>query len=285
MINIPNKITPPLNRRNLEALNNKNGIPIDRNTISTLNMPKLDNSAVRSQSISHAEIKQSSPQAQNVQQSNQSKSIPLQDNAVANNQQQIQQKLPDIKLPVLQNPLRKGQKTALSPKGHMYSTIKACFGWNIKDSRCDMDASVFLIGDKEQVPGDEWFVFYGQTTSPDNSVSFGVDSMNIDREIISIDFRRLNPAITKMVFVLTINEAFENYLNFSMIKDAYVRLIDASTNKEIVSYKIEEYYPNVTSMTIGEIYLHNGQWKFNPVGNGVHQDLAGQCRIYGVEIA
>ena len=31
-------------------------------------------------------------------------------------------------------------------------------------------------------------------------------------------------------------------------------------------------------------YLHNGQWKFNPVGNGVHQDLAGQCRIYGVEI-
>lgn len=38
-------------------------------------------------------------------------------------------------------------------------------------------------------------------------------------------------------------------------------------------------------MTLGELYLHQGQWKFNPVGNGVHMDLARQCALYGVTLA
>ena len=47
---------------------------------------------------------------------------------------------------------------------------------------------------------------------------------------------------------------------------------------------MDEYYENVTSMMIGEVYLHNGNWKFNAVGNGVSKDLAGLCRLYGVQI-
>ena len=147
-----------------------------------------------------------------------------------------------------------------------------------------MDASAFLVGANGKVPDDSWFVFYGQTDSPDRSVSFGMDSSGKDREIITVDLNRLNPSIRKIVFVLTIDQAFQNNLNFSMIRDAYVRLLDANTGQELLSYRMEEYYNNVTSMTLGELYLHNGQWKFNPVGNGVHQDLAGQCAIYGVEI-
>ena len=68
-----------------------------------------------------------------------------------------------------------------------------------------------------------------------------------------------------------------------MLKDAYVRIIENSTNAELVSFKMSEYYSNVTSMTIGELYLHKGIWKFNAVGNGVARDLAGLCELYGVE--
>ncbi len=58
-----------------------------------------------------------------------------------------------------------------------------------------------------------------------------------------------------------------------MIKDAYIQITDAS-NTELVSFKMDEYYSNVTSMMIGEIYQHNGIWKFNAIGNGVSRDLA-----------
>ena len=69
-----------------------------------------------------------------------------------------------------------------------------------------------------------------------------------------------------------------------MIKDAYIRILDPASNQELVSYKIDEYYANVTSMTIGELYMHNGAWKFNAVGNGVGKDLAGLCQQYGVQV-
>ena len=192
--------------------------------------------------------------------------------------------LPDMVIPPLINLLAKGQKTPLLSSGAPVRQLKACFGWNIRDSRCDIDASAFLLEAGDRVPGDDWFVFYGQETSPDQSVAFGADGSGKDREVFRIDFSRLDPRIRKIVFVMTIHEALEKRLNFSMIKDAYVRLLDAATNRELMSYRLEEFYENVTSMTIGELYLHNGQWKFNPVGNGVRQDLAGQCAIYGVNL-
>ena len=183
-------------------------------------------------------------------------------------------------IPELPNLLRKGQKAPLNGANR----LKLCFGWNVSNSKCDIDASAFLITGNGKVPSDDWFVFYSQETSPDGSVHFTLDPTHKDREIIEVDLTRVNPQIQKIVFVLTINEAFEHHLNFSMIQDPYVRILDAATNRVLLSYRMEELYANVISMTIGELYLHNGQWKFNPVGNGVNQDLAGQCAVYGVEI-
>ena len=69
-----------------------------------------------------------------------------------------------------------------------------------------------------------------------------------------------------------------------MIKDAYIRLIDPSSGRTLASFMMDEYYANVTSMMIGEIYQHNGTWKFNAIGNGVTRDLAGLCALYGVQV-
>lgn len=284
MINIPSKVTPPLSKNTIGSLNKKSSLPLNRSSVRDLNFQKTNSSAEHRNTNLPQENRVQQGSRPPFRQSVQTTSIPHSVSAPVNHHNSATPLLPDIAVPVLRNALRKGQKTALSLQGQSISKIKACFGWNILDSRCDMDASAFLVTDNGKVPGDDWFVFYGQTSSPDGSIRFFNDSTLQDREVINVDFGRLNTAIKKVVFVLTINEAFENNLNFSMIKDAYVRLIDVATNREIVSYKLEEYYSNVTSMTIGELYLHNGQWKFNPVGNGVQQDLAGQCAIYGVQI-
>ena len=99
-----------------------------------------------------------------------------------------------------------------------------------------------------------------------------------------MDFNRLNPAAQKIVFVLTINDAFVDNLNFSMVKDAYLRILNAQTREELVSFQMTDYYANVISMMIGEIYLYQGAWKCSAVGNGVAKDLAGLCGLYGVQV-
>lgn len=192
-------------------------------------------------------------------------------------QQQIPQQQP---IPNFIHPIQKGQKVALASAGSLHA-VDACFGWNIKDARCDVDVSAFLLGENGKVPGDSWFVFYGQTKSPDKSTEFFADASG--REKISIDFDRLNPNVKKIVFVLTINEAFEQNLHFEMIKDAYIRILHPDTKAESVSFQMTDYYSNVISMMIGEIYQHNGTWKFGAVGNGVAKDLAGLCSLYGVQ--
>jgi tellurium resistance protein TerD len=105
-----------------------------------------------------------------------------------------------------------------------------------------------------------------------------------DREVISLDLGRLSPDIQRIVFVMTIDEAVEHGLNFGMIQEAWMRITDSS-GRELVGYSPSELFENVTSMTLGELYLRNGEWRFNPVGNGVNTDLAGQCAVYGVEIS
>lgn len=187
------------------------------------------------------------------------------------------------RLPPLTNPVQKGQKTPLPSAGASFGLLKACFGWNTSDPRCDADVSAFLLGTDGKVIGDSWFVFYGQVKSPDSSCRFEVSQVT-DREIITIDFEKLNPNVQKIVFVLTINEAFSQRLHFGMMQDAYIRILDAS-GKECVSYRMTEYYSNVISMMIGEIYQYKGSWKFHAVGNGVARDLAGLCALYGVKVS
>lgn len=184
--------------------------------------------------------------------------------------------------------LKKGQKFALTPAGGQLGVIQVCLGWDVMNGACDLDASAFMLDGSSRVVGDDWFVFYGQTNSPDGSVTHSGDSNGQgvgDDEIITIDTQRVNPSVQKITFVVTINEALERGLNFSMVQNAYVRVVDRNTGNELAKFQLTDYYANVTSMVVGEIYRHNGTWKFNAIGDGVAKDLAGLCAMYGVNVA
>lgn len=184
--------------------------------------------------------------------------------------------------------LKKGQKVNLADNGQTLTRIKACLGWDVTNGACDLDVSAFLLGADGKVLGDDWFVFYGQTVSPDGSIQHSGDSSGEgvgDDEVITINLAAVNANIKKIVFVITINEALERGLNFSMVQNAYVRVVDDTTGRELIRFTLTDYYANVTSMMVGEVYNHNGQWKFNAIGDGVAKDLAGLCEMYGVNVA
>ncbi len=184
--------------------------------------------------------------------------------------------------------LQKGQKASLVQTGPAPEEIRVCMGWQVKDARCDLDVSAFLLGADGRVIGDEWFVFYGQSVSPDRSVSYYRDGQKGragDAAAVSINLKRLDPQVKKIVFVVTINEALTQRLNFSMVSDAYVRVVEGREDRELLRFVLSDYYANVASMMVGELYERNGQWKFNAVGNGVARDLAGLCELYGVQVA
>ncbi len=283
MITIPMNAKGAVNRDTILSINTtKSGKIQNVRTISASSNGSMPSSAATKAAQNPAQQSQSvQQQASARQQSRIQRQTPGQQAPVQ--QSPVPQPVPVSKpIPPLRKPVQKGQKVSLETASAL-SLVRACFGWNTDYPQCDVDVSAFLLGADGKVPGDSWFVFYGQTASPDGSTRFQITN-DADREAITIDLRRLHPQVQKIVFVLTINEAFEKKLHFGMMKDAYIRVLNAADQSELVSFKMTDYYSNVISMMIGELYQHNGIWKFNAVGNGVARDLSGLCALYGVQV-
>lgn len=186
-------------------------------------------------------------------------------------------------MPKLSHVMQKGQKVSLAALGAL-PKVEIRLGWKTSRADCEVDVSAFLLGENGKVIGDDWFVFYGQSVSPDGSTSFVAEDA-MDKEMVLLDVNRLHRAVKKIVFVLTIHEALEKGLHFGMVRDAYIRILEQGTQKELVSFQMTEYYDNVISMMIGELYLYKDVWKFHGIGNGVARDLAGLCALYGVQVS
>ena len=43
--------------------------------------------------------------------------------------------------------------------------------------------------------------------------------------------------------------------------------------------------PGLKNVVVGELYRHNGEWKFNAIGSGFQGGLAALCGHYGIEVA
>lgn len=187
--------------------------------------------------------------------------------------------------------LAKGQKVSLSKMNGSLDLIEVGLGWDVPINSSipyDLDAEAFMLGANGKVLSDDWFIFYNQPMSPDGSCKHMGDNRDGsgvgDDEVIQLQLSRVNPQVAKIAFVVTINEALERGHNFGGVQNAYVRVVDKSTNKELIKFNLTDFYKEVTSMTVGELYLKNGEWRFNAVGQGLKTDLAGLCGFYGVNI-
>lgn len=94
--------------------------------------------------------------------------------------------------------LRKGQKMNIQADNSVHE-IDIGLGWDAAPGY-DLDAQAFMLGANGKVLGDDWFVFYGQQTSPDGSMIHSGDSNGVgdgDDEIIHVNLDRVNPSVQK----------------------------------------------------------------------------------------
>jgi len=260
-------VTKPIGEEQLANLNQKKGVVLNSDNVDILNTSYYKKTGSANAAAQSGSTQSSSAGSMATSQNT--------------GQAQSVQNVRHITLPTLSKRVSKGQKV---PLAFSSKKMKVNFGWNVNNAACDVDVSAFLLAGTGKVVGDDFFVFYGQESSPERSVLFkNVEEVSV-LQVFDIDTAILNPAVQKIVFVMTINDALENALNFSMLKDAYIQIVDPVTNTEVASFLVEEYYNNINSMMMGEVYLHNGAWKFNAIGNGVNKDLAGLCEFYGVQV-
>ena len=174
--------------------------------------------------------------------------------------------------------LSKGQKISLSKEVMGLSKVVVGLGWDaakrgIFGSQYDIDcdASAIIIGEDNSYKG---CVYYGDKAALNRAISHHGDNLtgdgDGDDEQITVDLSSIPHNIGKIIFVVNIYNCVSRKQDFGMIKNAFIRLVDASTGREICKYDLTESYAGKTAVVFAEVYRRDGEWKFNAIGQGTN---------------
>ncbi|MYT32821.1 MULTISPECIES: TerD family protein [unclassified Streptomyces] len=187
--------------------------------------------------------------------------------------------------------LAKGGNVSLTKEAPGLSAVSVGLGWDVRTTTgadYDLDASALLCTDAGKVASDRHFVFYNNLTSPDGSVQHTGDNLTGegegDDETINIALNGVPAEITKIVFPVSIHEAHSRGQNFGQVRNAYIRVVNQEGGAELARYDLTEDASTETAMVFGELYRHNGEWKFRAVGQGYASGLAGIAADFGVNV-
>lgn len=186
--------------------------------------------------------------------------------------------------------LTKGQRIDLT-KGTNIKKIKVGLGWDAGDD-FDLDTSAFLLDKSGKITNEENIVFYNQLKHPSGAVSHSGDDRtgagsithSSDKEIITVDLDKVPKAIDKIAFVVTIHLALGRHQNFGQVRNAFIRVVDASTDAEVMKYNLTEDYSTATALIAGEVYRKDTEWKFAAIGEGKSGGLEELIRGYGLSV-
>jgi tellurium resistance protein TerD len=188
--------------------------------------------------------------------------------------------------------LSKGGKINLSKEAPGLKKIMVGLGWDVNafstGDDFDLDASVFLV-DKNGRTQPDGFVFYNNLIGPNGCVQHQGDNRTGegegDDEQIYIDLDLVPENIEKIAITITIDQSSEEKKrqNFGMVSNAYCRLVNTETDKETVRFDLTEDFSCETAIVAGELYRHNGDWKFSAVAAGFDGGLLALCKNYGLD--
>lgn len=187
--------------------------------------------------------------------------------------------------------LSKGGNLSLTKQAPGLTKILLGLGWDARatdGSQFDLDASAFLLDANEKVRSDSDFIFYNQTKSGCGSVQHLGDNRTGagegDDEQLTIDLNAVPTDVSKVAFTVTIDQAEDRKQNFGMVKNAFIRVVNAADNNELARYDLSEDASLETAMIFAEVYRSGSEWKFKAIGQGYAGGLAAVSKGFGVNV-
>ncbi|MDE5792696.1 MAG: TerD family protein [Oscillospiraceae bacterium] len=188
--------------------------------------------------------------------------------------------------------LMKGQKVDLTKGNPGLSQLLIGLGWDINrydgGYDFDLDAAAFMLGANGKVTNDLDFIFYNNTVHSSGAVEHTGDNLtggsDGDDEVIRVDLSKVPENISKIDFTVTIYDAETRNQNFGQVSNAYIHVLDETNGKELVRFDLGEDFSVETAVVVGELYRHNGEWKFNAIGSGFSGGLRALGLNFGVNV-
>ncbi|WP_326498474.1 TerD family protein [Methylobacter sp. YRD-M1] len=189
--------------------------------------------------------------------------------------------------------LEKGENINLSKEEPSLKNILIGSGWDVRASdqeTFDLDVSLIMVGADGKASSERDLIFYNPAhlTSVCGSVRHTGDNRTGegegDDESILIHLDQVPAGKHRLVVCVSIYKALEKKQNFGQVLNAYMRVLNADTDQEIRRYDLTEDYSKYTAVIPGEIYRHQGDWKFKAIGTGLTGGLKEFVSMHGLSV-
>lgn len=183
--------------------------------------------------------------------------------------------------------LEKGGKVNLNKEGSL-SRVIIGLGWKsglANNEEVDLDASAFLLTSSGKVRADGDFVFYNNKFSLDGAVEGADDNREGgdgegDNEEIQVNLENVAAPVTSIAFSASIHSG----QTFGTVRDAYIRVVNADTQVEILRYDLTGDFSRNDAVVLGELQRSGGGWEFQATGEGLIGGLGAVARKFGVNV-
>lgn len=177
--------------------------------------------------------------------------------------------------------LQKGQRVNLKKEdGSSLKRVMIGLGWDEAKKKgfgglfsakqdIDCDATAFVCTNGKLINSND-IVYYHQLRHHSGCIIHQGDNLtgagDGDDEQIFVDLEKLPAQYDKVVFVVNIYQALQRKQHFGMVENAFIRICDNESGKELLKYNLSENYDNRTAMIFGEVYRNGDSWKFAAIG-------------------
>jgi tellurium resistance protein TerD len=184
--------------------------------------------------------------------------------------------------------MKRGANVALTREIPGLTELVLGLRWATGAERVLEESLVFaaiLCGVDGRARSDQDFVFFNQITSADESVQEVDRALGGDQEQIIVDLRAVPADIDRIVAVLYVNESPAQRRTLGQLRSCVIRVLDAADNRELVrSEELASAFSAETAVALGEVYRHDGGWKFKVLGQGYSKGITGIAADYGIPL-
>ena len=187
--------------------------------------------------------------------------------------------------------LSKGGNVSLTKEAPGLTAVTVGLGWDVRTTTgtdFDLDASAIVLNASGKVVSDGHFIFFNNRQSPDGTVVHTGDNRTGegqgDDERINVNLSGLPPEVDRITFPVSIYDAVNRGQGFGQVRNAYIRVLNATGGAEIARYDLSEDAATETAMIFGELYRNGAEWKFRAIGQGYASGLTGIAQDFGVNV-
>lgn len=151
-------------------------------------------------------------------------------------------------------------------------------GVQISGPGLSFDISCFGLDADERLSDDQYFVFFNQPKTPEESIQL-LGAQAGDTESFRVTLDRIPPQIQKLSFTATIDGAGQ----MSQVGPGYIRIV--AGGEEVARYPFSgSEFSTERAVMLGDFYLKD-VWRFAAVGQGFDGGLDALLKNFGGEVA